>query len=211
MRRAERERVQDLQAGSSTAGGSNAIAVQRSTPPAAPSAISVIGATARQAAGEREQHDFGRNAERPQRADRGAAEPLRAPVERREAVIDRVARLGKTRRRHHGEERRLPQMAVAPMGVRARRCGKPHQHQRRHCHRAVGRDDRPDQMHRRERYRRRHQFRSRSRRGSRRNNRRLGRNRYTNPGHSSGTLGPVGRRRHHHFDLRGDLGLGDGG
>ena len=49
------------------------------------------------------------------------SKPLRAPVERREAVVDRVARLDQASGRRDGEERRLAQMAVRRRARVARR------------------------------------------------------------------------------------------
>ena len=125
VRRAERQRVQELQRKQQQrpADRTSSRSSARCRPPRRSGSASTGPRRVRQARREGEQHDLGDDAERPQHADRQAVESLGGPVERREAVVDRVACLDQASGGRDGEERGLAQMAVTlcPRGWRGRR------------------------------------------------------------------------------------------
>ena len=85
----------------------------------------------RQPSREREQHDLRDHAERPQRRDGRAVEAGGAPFQRREAVIDRVARLDQARRRQHRDESGIAQQMLARLCRLARPRGAGRQRRQR--------------------------------------------------------------------------------
>ena len=149
--RRTRARAGSCSAGSSAAGGSNAIAPQRSTAPAAPSAIRRGRRQRGQPRREREQHDLGGDAERPQRADRAAARALA-----------RSRRASRSRNRPHGSPGSGSRPPRRRESAAARRAGcacarRPAVASRNGASSsatsataAIAGDDRPDQMDRRQ-------------------------------------------------------------